>query len=94
MPVCEIKWIDKAGNQTPDQNPAIQRVRIPEYQRMIGGRMVTLHTTPWYFCCAEHSKRLNDPGMEIWECAALEDEASLNVQEHERMHRLHSRVGG
>ncbi len=69
--ICEIQWVDAQGEPTPDTNPAIQRVRVVEHVQKIGGRAITFKQSPWYCICAEHSKRLNDPGMHIWECADL-----------------------
>jgi hypothetical protein len=69
--LCEIQWIDDKGNPTPDTNPAIQQVRTIERHEWIGGRLVHFTASPWYCICAEHSKRLGDRGMHIWECAPL-----------------------
>ena len=69
--ICQIKWIDKSGNPTPDDNPAIQRVRCKARIEQIGGRGIRFSESEWFPICAEHSARLNDPGMHIWECEAL-----------------------
>ncbi len=73
MKTCEIQWIDRQGDPTPDNNPATQRVRCPARVEQIAGRAVTFDASPWFYICAEHSKRLNEKGMHIWECAALDD---------------------
>lgn len=63
---CVIQWIDNEGNATPDQNPAIGTVYQEAY---------TLKSAMWdnlipqskeYPICAEHAKRLAEPGMERW----------------------------
>ena len=71
MPKCQIQWIDKQGNPTPDNNEAIQRVRTVARVQQIGGRGVSFEASQWFCICAEHSKQLNNPGMHIWECADL-----------------------
>ena len=71
MPKCEIQWVDDQGNPTPDDNEAIQRIRTVDRFQQIGSRSVHFPASRWFFVCAEHSKRLNDPDMHIWECADL-----------------------
>ena len=68
---CQIRWINADGNPTDDDNDAVQRVRTVARVQQIAGRGVCFEASPWFCICAEHSKRLNDPGMEIWECAEL-----------------------
>jgi hypothetical protein len=70
--VCQIQWIDKQGNPTPDNNPAIQLVRTIERNEVIAGRMVHFSASQWFCICAEHSKQLGELGMHIWECVPLE----------------------
>ena len=70
-PQCQIQWIDAFGNPTPDNNPAIARVRTIARVEQIGGRAVKFDASDWYCICAKHSKLLGDPGMHIWECAPL-----------------------
>lgn len=72
MPTCQIQWIDKQGNATPDNNLAIQRVRCVSRTEQHHGRAITFQASQWFYICAEHSKQLNDSGMHIWECAALD----------------------
>jgi hypothetical protein len=74
--LCEIQWIDDKGNPTPDTNPAIQRVRTVARDEMIAGRLCHFTGSEWFYICAEHSKRLGDPGMHIWECTPLNEEVS------------------
>jgi hypothetical protein len=64
---CEIQWIDKNGQATPDENPAIGRVRVVSYTSQIDGRAITFPTSRWYPICFEHAKALGKPGMHIWE---------------------------
>ncbi len=71
MTICEIKWIDDAGNPTRDTNPAIYRVRTKARVQQIAGRGVRFEQSQWFNCCAEHFKRMSNPGMEIWECEPL-----------------------
>ena len=68
---CQIRWIDLNGTPTDDSNPAIYRVRTKARVQQIGGRGVKYEQSQWFNCCAEHFKRMGDPGMEIWECEAL-----------------------
>jgi hypothetical protein len=70
-PTCEIKWIDAFGHPTPDNNPAIQRCRTKDRDQIIAGRKVHFSASPWFCICAEHSKQLGEPGMEIWEVEGL-----------------------
>lgn len=70
---CEIQWIDKNGKATPDENPAIGRVRIQQYTIQYAGKAITYPTSRWYPICAEHAKQLNDRGMHIWEFEAFEN---------------------
>jgi hypothetical protein len=72
MKTCQIQWIDRiTGKATPDNNPAIQLVRTVDRVQQINGVGVKFSASQWFPICAEHSKRLNDPGMHIWECADL-----------------------
>jgi hypothetical protein len=68
---CEIQWIDGNGKATPDENPAIGRVRIVQYTMQFHGRAITYPTTRWYPICSEHAKQLGDRGMHIWEFEAF-----------------------
>jgi hypothetical protein len=66
MAKCEIKWIDKAGNPTPDDCEAIGRVKTIERVEQVGGRGVKFDASPWFNICACHAQRLGDRGMHIW----------------------------
>lgn len=68
---CEIKWIDKEGNPTPDNNPAIMLVRTRARVQQFHGRALQFSESPWFPICACHAKQLSEPGMEIWECKEL-----------------------
>lgn len=65
--MCEIKWIDEKGNPTIDTNEPIGKVRCKAHVSQIGGRGIQFADSEWFTICAEHAKRLNDPGMERWE---------------------------
>ena len=67
VPTCEIKWIVN-GCETGDDNPSIGRIRTRDRVSQIGGRGVHFNASQWFHVCAEHAKRLSDPGMHIWEC--------------------------
>jgi hypothetical protein len=71
MAICEIKWINKAGEMTPDSNAALYRVRSKARVEQHHGRALQFSQSAWFTCCAEHFKRLAEPGMEIWECETL-----------------------
>lgn len=71
MPTCEIKWIDCAGNPTPDTNEAIGRARTIERVQQIGGRGAKFDASQWFNICACHAQHLSDPGMHIWEFEAF-----------------------
>jgi hypothetical protein len=78
---CEIKWIDRFGNPTPDTNPSIGRVRTKARSEYVAGRIggpLSFAASPWFHICAEHAKRLCDPGMQIWECEAPADLSPFN----------------
>lgn len=64
---CLIRWIDKAGRMTPDNNPAIGRVRTIDRYETITGRTHHFPASDWYPICEEHARRLHDKGMHIWE---------------------------
>lgn len=66
MATCEIKWIEN-GCETSDDNPSIGRIRTRARVAQIAGRGVQFSQSQWFHVCAEHAKRLNDPGMHIWE---------------------------
>lgn len=72
MPTCEIKWIDKAGQPTPDSNVAIGRVKMLRHVVDIDGRGVVIPESAWFHICADHKARLGDPGMRDWVFEALE----------------------
>ena len=64
---CAISWIDPKGHPTPDNNPAIGRVRTKARDYLIGGRLIHLNASDWFPICAKHAEQLKQPGMEIWE---------------------------
>jgi hypothetical protein len=66
MNLCEIKWVDAAGNPTPDTNPAIGRVRLPARVEQHHGRAITFAASRWFFICACHAEQLRKPGMGAW----------------------------
>ena len=79
MTKCLIRWV-KDGKETPDDNVAVQLVRTVARTEQIGGRGVSFSASDWYPICAEHSKRLTDAGMHIWECKPLEGINKYNVR--------------
>jgi hypothetical protein len=68
---CRIQWIDRAGRPTPDQNPAVGRVRVRAhvFQRP-DGTGIALDASEWFPICATHAARLREPGMDGWEWEA------------------------
>jgi hypothetical protein len=68
---CKIQWIDGNGKATPDNNPAIGRVRVNSYTSQIGDRAITFPTSDWFPICNEHAKALGKPGMHIWQFEAF-----------------------
>ncbi len=72
MAKCEIRWIDRRGNPTSDSNDAIQLARTIKRDEEFHGTMLHHEASDWFPICAEHSKRLSEPGMDIWETKPLE----------------------
>ena len=67
---CQIRWIDKTGFKTPDSNPAVLLVRTKrrfEWAEWDNTRLLEFQASTWFPICAEHAKRLCEPGMEHWE---------------------------
>lgn len=64
---CCISWIDSNGTPTSDTNEAIGNVELEAYifHNPILGALDCGPAGP-YPICAEHAKRLADPGMEHW----------------------------
>lgn len=73
MAQCEIKWISKSGEATPDSNEAIGRVRTIDRVEQIGGRGIKFDASQWFNICACHAARLGDKGMHIWLFEPLQD---------------------
>lgn len=69
---CAIKWIDAAGQPTPDDNPAVMQVRCKGRVEQHHGRAIEFSTSDWFPICACHAKQLSKPGMHIWECKPLD----------------------
>jgi hypothetical protein len=69
--ICQIKWIDAQGNPTPDANEATCIIRTNARVEQLHGRAIEFNESPWFWCCADHARRLNDAGMHIWECKEL-----------------------
>lgn len=67
MQTCKIQWIDKCGNPTPDNNPAVARVRCVARTEWHHGRQINFSASEWFPICEEHARQLGDPGMHIWE---------------------------
>lgn len=70
---CAIKWIDKSGQPTPDDNDAVMLVRTVDRVQQIGGRGIRFAASQWFPICECHAKQLSDPGMHIWECKSLDE---------------------
>jgi hypothetical protein len=68
---CEIKWIDGNGNPTPDDRPAIGRVRLEARVQQFHGRALSFSQSQWFNICACHAKQLSEPGMESWTFEAI-----------------------
>jgi hypothetical protein len=64
---CRIQWIDNQGKATPDNNHAIGSCRTIERDEIIGHRKVHFEASEWFPICSEHARRLDKPGMQIWE---------------------------
>lgn len=64
---CQIQWITRDGTPTPDNNPAIGRVRTIARVEQHHGRAITFAPSQWFPICAKHAERLADAGMHIWE---------------------------
>jgi len=72
---CQIKWVDAAGNSTADDNKAIGRVQCGKRIEQHHGRAIAFTASAWFPICAEHAKRLNEPGMHIWSFEPFKCEA-------------------
>lgn len=75
MHTCQIKWIDSQGEPTADTNPSIGRVRCKARVEQHHGRALSFSSSPWFHICAEHAKRMDDPGMDCWEWETPQGEA-------------------
>jgi hypothetical protein len=71
MTNCKIRWIDGNGKPTDDTNPAIMEVRTIDRHEHIGGRTLHFESSDWFPICENHAKRLDEPGMHIWESRPL-----------------------
>jgi hypothetical protein len=70
--MCQIQWIDASGAPTPDDNPAIGRVRCKFYPYAMGRKRPWRGDWSRYFgICADHGKRLGESGMDIWQFEPL-----------------------
>jgi hypothetical protein len=68
---CEIQWIDKNGDPTPDQNVAVGKTWCEAHVVEIEGRFVPQPRSRDYNICAVHAERLSEPGMHHWRFLAL-----------------------
>lgn len=73
-PTCQIQWIDQHGHPTPDQRPAIGRVRRRAHTQMILGRSADIPESEWFYICDQHAARLTEPGMRHWEFIPLDSD--------------------
>ena len=66
---CQIQWIDASGKKTPDNNIAVGEAYIIEHveysSSYMGGRYA-VDESRHFLICAEHLKRLREPGMKYW----------------------------
>ena len=64
---CEIQWVDKDGNPTPDDNEAIGIVHVPKHDVLMrDGTIYTAEETRHFGICREHVRRLDDIGSTPW----------------------------
>ena len=66
MVICQIQWIDRNGQFTPDTNPAIGLVWVVRHTTRYG---IVLES-PRIPICAVHMLRLAENGMHNWRFAA------------------------
>lgn len=82
-PRCQIRWIGRDGQPTPDTNIAIGRVRTTHADtndrlRFKGDPAWARPVQPseWFNICAEHAKQLDQPNMINagweWQCSNCE----------------------
>jgi len=71
---CQIKWIVD-GVSTGDDNEAIGRVQCGERIEQFHGRAIKFTASAGFPICAEHVKRLAEPGMHIWSFEPFKCEA-------------------
>ena len=64
---CEIQWIDSRGRPTPDTNPAIGEVWLPERVEQFGGRGIRMEESRRFGICAVHAEQLKQPDMWRWQ---------------------------
>lgn len=73
---CEIRWIDRVGEPTPDNNKAVKQVRcnfsaLPEPRP---------EPSEWSFICEEHLKRMPSDGS--WEARDLPERKNYRIEVH------------
>ena len=70
MRTCEIQWVELrgTGEPTPDQSPAVGRVRLGAHTVWgRGDEHVWMEASRWFAICVAHARRMTEPGMEHWE---------------------------
>lgn len=75
-PTCQIQWINRQGQPTPDTNPSIGTCYIIAHIDHIPGRPTPYHVpeSQHFHICAEHAQQLNRPGMQWWRFEPLPPE--------------------
>jgi hypothetical protein len=71
---CRIRWIDKSGNPTPDDNEAVALCWIEPHDDDIYGRVVHIEQSDVFPICADHLVRLQVERYRHWTYQKLHEE--------------------
>jgi hypothetical protein len=63
---CQIQWVDKRGNPTPDNAAAVGYVRREAFTEVLSDRTVHYEATEWFPICHFHKQRLTEPSLHRW----------------------------
>lgn len=78
MATCEIQWIDDKGRPTPDEQPAVGRVKVIAHQyHGENGHIAEIEESKWFNICAEHRAQMQAPGMQLWRFEYLSTEKGV-----------------